>query len=174
MRQIMDKAKRNNTLTCVLFIIYIVALTWIILFKLHFSFAEISRIRTINLIPFQGSDAIGANEIYNILFFMPLGIYICMLKTEWLFIKKVAAIFCLSLSFEIAQYLFAIGRTDIADLLCNTLGGLIGIGIYELIFIILKHKTNKILNVVALVFTICIVSFFVLLITHAIPLRIQL
>lgn len=169
----MDKAKRNNTLTCILFIIYVLALIWIVLFKLHFSFAEIDRVRDINLIPFQDSAAIGANEIYNILFFIPFGIYICMLKNKRFFIKA-AIIFCLSLSFEIIQFIFAIGRTDITDLLCNTLGGIIGIGIYELVFKILKCRTNKVLNIIALVLTVGILLFFVLLITHAIPLRFQL
>ena len=77
----MVKAKRNDTLTLLLFIIYLLVLIWIIIFKLHFSFAEMDRIRIINLTPFQNSG-IGANEIYNILFFIPFGIYICMLKTN--------------------------------------------------------------------------------------------
>lgn len=170
----MDKAKRNNTLTFILFIIYVLGLIWIILFKLHFSFAEIDMVRNINLIPFQGFTAIGANEIYNVLFFIPLGIYICMLKNKWLFIIKVTIIFGLSLSFEIIQYIFAIGRTDITDLLCNTLGGITGIGIYALSFKILKNRTNKVINIVALVLTVCISIFFALLVTDSTPLRIRL
>jgi glycopeptide antibiotics resistance protein len=170
----MDKAKRNNTLTLVLFIVYILTLIWIILFKLHFSFAEIDRVSIINLIPFQGLTAIGANEIYNIVFFIPFGIYICMLKNKWSFIIKVIIIFCLSLSFEIVQFIFAIGRSDITDLLCNTLGGITGIGIYALSFKILKNKTNKVLNIVFLVLTVCILLFFALLVTHSLPLIINL
>lgn len=168
----MDKAKRNNTLTFLLFIIYVLLLIWIILFKLHFSVAEMDRIRIINLNPFQG--AIGANEIYNILFFIPLGIYICILKNKWVFIKKVILILCSSLLFEILQFVFAIGRSDITDLLCNTLGGVIGIGIYEFLSRILKSKTNKVINFVLMVLTVCILLFFVLLITHIIPLRFNL
>ena len=89
----MDQDKRNNTLTFLLFIVYVLTLIWIVLFKLHFSFAEMDRVRNINLIPFQGFTAIGANEIYNILFFIPLGIYIYMLKNKCAFIKKVIIIF---------------------------------------------------------------------------------
>jgi len=170
----MDKVKRNSNLTFVLFIIYVLTLIWIILFKLHFSFAEMDRVRMINLIPFQGSAAIGANEIYNVLFFIPLGIYICMLKNKWFFIKKVIIILCLSLSFEILQFIFAVGRTDITDLLCNTLGGITGIGIYALLFKVLKNRTNKVLNIVALLLTVCILLFFALLLTHSIPLIMNL
>ena len=143
----MDKTKRNDTLTFLLFIIYGLVLIWIILFKLHFSFAGMDRVRIINLIPFQGSG-IGANEIYNVLFFIPFGIYICMLKSKWSFIKKVIIIFSLSLSFEVIQFIFAIGRTDVTDLLCNTLGGITGIGIYELLSKMLKNRTNKVMNMV--------------------------
>ncbi len=164
----MDKAKRNNTITFSLFIIYILVLIWIVLFKLHFSFAEMDRIRTINPIPFQGSG-IGANEVYNILFFIPYGIYICMLKRQWSFIKKVIIILCFSLSFEILQYIFAVGRTDITDLLCNMLGGIIGVGIYGLLFRIIKYKTNNVLNIVLLLLTVCILLFFALLVTHSLP-----
>lgn len=170
----MDKAKRSSALTFILFMIYVLVLIWIVLFKLHFSFAEMDRARNINLIPFQEIPLIGANEIYNILFFIPFGIYICMLKNKWSFIKKVIMILCFSLSFEILQFVFAIGRTDITDLLCNALGGITGIGIYELSSKILKNRTNKIINIVLLILTVCIVLFFALLITDSLPLRIRL
>jgi len=132
------------------------------------------RVRNINLIPFQGSDGIGANVIYNTLFFIPFGIYISMLKNKWSFILIVIIILCLSLSFEILQYIFAIGRTDATDLLCNVLGGIIGIGIYELLLRILKLRINKVLSIVLLVLTVCILLFFALLITHSLPLRFNL
>jgi glycopeptide antibiotics resistance protein len=170
----MDKAKRNNTLTLILFIVYVLTLIWIILFKLHFSFAEMDRVRNINPIPFQGSAFIDANQIYNTLFFIPFGIYISMLKNKWSFIIKVIIILGFSLSFEILQFIFAIGRTDITDLLCNTLGGITGIGIYELLFKILKSKTNKVMNIILLVLTVCILLFFALLLTHSLPFIINL
>jgi glycopeptide antibiotics resistance protein len=169
----MDKTKRNDTLTLLLFIIYLLVLIWIIFFKLHFSFAEMDRIRIINLIPFQDSG-LGANEIYNILFFIPFGIYISMLKNKWSFIIKVIIILCYSLSFEILQFIFAIGRTDVTDLLCNTLGGITGIGIYELSFKLFKNRTNKVMNIILLVLTVCTLLFFALLLTHSIPLIINL
>ena len=169
----MDKAKQNYRLTFFLFIIYGLVLIWIILFKLHFSFAEMDRVRIINLIPFQGSG-IGANEVYNVLFFIPFGTYICMLKNKWSFLRKVMIILCLSLSFEIVQFIFAIGRTDVTDLICNTVGGIIGIGIYELFHKLLKNRAEKILNVVLLVLTVCILLFFALLVTHSLPFMINL
>jgi glycopeptide antibiotics resistance protein len=131
------------------------------------------RVRMINLIPFQGSG-IGANEIYNTLFFIPLGIYICMLKDKWSFIMKMIIILCFSLFFESFQFIFAIGRTDVTDLLCNTVGGITGIGIYGLLDKMLKNRTNKVMNMVLLVLTVVILLFFTLLVTHSLPLRINL
>ncbi|WP_333650139.1 VanZ family protein [Lacrimispora sp.] len=160
------KSKERNTLTIVLFIVYILLLTGVILFKLPFYSEKISDgIRVINLIPFQGSfDENGVillrEIIQNILIFIPLGIYIYMIKYEWSFMKKVLPIMGLSLSFELIQFIFAIGRTDVTDLLDNTLGGIIGIGMSAVIFKIFKNHTVKIVNMLALVLTVCVVLRF--------------
>lgn len=163
----MSKEKKN-TLTIVLFIIYVLALIWIILLKLQFSFTEIDRVRSINLIPLQGSVIINGivslNEIFdNIIVFIPFGIYINMLKNKWSFIQKVLPIISVSLTFEVLQFIFAIGRTDITDLLGNTLGGIIGIFIYAVLLKIFKNKTIKIINTVALILTVCALALITLL-----------
>ena len=163
----MSKEKKN-TLTIVLFMIYVLALIWIILLKLQFSFTEIDRVRSINLIPLQGSVIINGivslNEIFdNIIVFIPFGIYINMLKNKWSFIQKVLPIISVSLTFEVLQFIFAIGRTDITDLLGNTLGGIIGIFIYAVLLKIFKNKTIKIINTVALISTVCALAFITLL-----------
>jgi len=163
----MSKEKKN-TLTIVLFMIYVLALIWIILLKLQFSFTEIDRVRSINLIPLQGSVIINGivslNEIFdNIIVFIPFGIYINMLKNKWSFIQKVLPIISVSLTFEVLQFIFAIGRTDITDLLGNTLGGIIGIIIYAVLLRIFKNKTIKIINTVALILTVCALALITLL-----------
>lgn len=149
----------NKKLTFVLFIIYVLALIWLVLFKLQFSFDQIDRVRVINMIPLNKSVFF---EVYNnIRIFVPLGIYICMLKSKWSFMKKLLSIIGFTLAFEIIQFVFAIGRSDITDILANTLGGTIGIGIYELLFKILKHRTNKFINILALVLTSCVMFFII-------------
>lgn len=152
------KSEKRNTLTLVLFVIYLLALTWLILFKLQFSIPVTKEGRVVNLIPLLGS--FGDNGVIrfaeirvDILAFIPFGIYICMLKVKWPFAKKVLATVVLTLAFEITQFIFAIGRADITDVLSNTLGGIIGIGIYALLSKVLKGRTNKVLNVLAAVFT---------------------
>ncbi|MFX4262501.1 VanZ family protein [Pelotomaculum propionicicum] len=166
------KSEKRNTLTLVLFAIYLLALTWLILFKLQFSIAVMDEGRIINLIPLLGSfdynGVIRFSEIrVNILAFIPLGIYICMLKAPWSFVKKILTIVGLTLTFEIIQFIFAIGRADITDVLGNTLGGIIGIGIYALLSRVLKGRTNKVINVLAAVFTIlALLLVALLLISH--------
>ena len=162
------KSKKQNKLTIALLLVYILLLIGVILFKLPFNSAGTERIRVINLIPLYGSfddnGVILFSEItYNILLFIPLGIYICMLKSGWPFMKKALMIIGLSLTFEVIQFIFAIGRTDITDILSNTLGGIIGIGIYALLFKTFKIKTVKIVNVLMLTITICVVLCFAFL-----------
>lgn len=158
--------EKRSTLTIALFVIYMLLLAGIVLFKLPFYSEKISDgIRVINLIPFQGSfDDSGAiifGEIRdNILIFIPFGIYICMLKTKLSFAKIFVAIIGLSLLFEVIQFIFAMGRTDITDIINNTLGGLIGIGIYALLFKIFKNRTVQVINILALVVTACVVVRF--------------
>jgi glycopeptide antibiotics resistance protein len=80
-----------------------------------------------------------------------------MIKLNWSFWKKIISIAGVSLLFELLQFVFAIGGTDITDFISNTLGGVAGIGFYIVFSKILKKKTNKILNILALIGTICIV-----------------
>lgn len=100
-------------LTYVLFAISLLALIWLILFKLPFSVPVTKEGRVINLIPLLGSfDDSGAFRFAevrnNILTFLPLEIYIFMLKAKWPFVKKVLAMVALPLVFEITPFIFAI------------------------------------------------------------------
>lgn len=158
----MENKKKHN-LTMILFIIYFFILIWILLFKMSFSFNELYRSRSINIIPFAGSIMVNgklyiSEIINNILVFVPVGIYTCMLKQEWSILKKVSVAFFISLAVEVLQFILAIGATDITDLIGNTIGGIIGIGIFYLFAKALKNKTIKILNILASIATVGLVS----------------
>jgi len=166
-KQSIMKPNKQNALATVLFVIYLLVLTGIVLFKLPFRFEFSDGIRAINLIPFQGSFAENGvlllrDFFYNILVFIPLGVYISMLKGDWPFVKKALPAIALSFAFEALQFIFAIGRSDVTDLIGNTLGGVIGIGFYALLFRIFKNscRINMIVNVFALALTVCAVSRF--------------
>ena len=167
----MKQNPKYNRLTAALFVIYLRLVTWIILFKLQFSLSEFGRFRSINLIPFAGSLIVNGkvrlSEIFeNILVFVPVGIYLSMLRSDLSFLKRTALIAGYSLLLETLQYILAVGATDITDLIDNTLGGIIGIGLYAGAgrLIRQKDKLDKILKFLAAAGTVCLCALILILI----------
>ena len=163
----MKKKKRAgiNCFVPFLFAIYMLLLVWIILFKLQLSIHELATVRNINLIPFHYENEIGMNfhlkeVLENIGIFIPFGIYLCMLKNEPDFKKEFILIFSTSLILEIFQYIRAIGGTDITDLITNTCGGMIGIGLYWSATKIFrgKKRADTVITVVAAIVTVVVVG----------------
>lgn len=160
----MFKSKKQKNFSIIVFGIYLVLLIWLILFKFSININELGHIRNINLIPFQDSMVINGHLeireiIYNVLVFVPLGVYISIFNQKWSFTKKIIPCFCLSFFFETAQFVFAIGASDITDLIGNTLGGIIGIVLYGLFVKIFKKKHITVINVLG-----AIIEFFAVLI----------
>lgn len=160
----------NRRLTVGLFVFYLVALSWIVLLKMEFSIQSLGRFRGINLIPFAGSalanGRIDWTEIgNNILIFIPFGIYLSMLKEAWPVLLKLIAVFCASLALEVLQYVFAFGASDITDLIGNTLGGVIGIALYQVLLLLVRDrgKTNRVFQTAALTGTVLATAFLALL-----------
>lgn len=124
-----------------LFAVYLVFLLWVVLFKLSYDPFGVIRdfqTRSLNLIPFVHS--LRGEMISNILAFIPFGVMLGVTFKELTFKHKIASIFAFSLVVEIIQYVLAIGVTDITDLIMNTLGGLVGISLYDLVT---KHTNYK-------------------------------
>ncbi len=65
-----------------------------------------------------------------------------MLKQEWSIIKKISVGFFISSGIEVLQFVLAIGATDITDLIGNTLGGIVGIGVFYLYGMHLRPLLN--------------------------------
>ncbi len=156
------KKKRNFLVPC-LFIVYMVLLVWIILFKLQFSVSEIDKIRSINLIPFHYENEIGMNfhlkeVLENAAIFIPFGIYLCMFKFEWSVKAKFIIILVISLLFEITQYILAVGRTDVTDLITNTCGGMAGVALYWLAIKVFRNRkqVDLIITILATVVTVVV------------------
>lgn len=142
--------------TKLLFTIYLIALVWIILFKLSLSFGELGNIRSINLIPFNESlvinNKINFSEIMmNVVIFIPLGIYAGILCKKWSVASKISLFFLISLLCEIFQYILGVGASDITDIINNTVGGILGLVIYMGIVKIFKDqlKAQKFINILA-------------------------
>lgn len=164
--------RRINKITNILFVIYIIILFEIIVFKLEVPFSNMGHLRSINLVPYKESliinGAIDFSEIFkNILIFIPLGIYLEMLFREWTFAKKVMVIMGVTFACEISQFIMGIGATDITDIINNTVGGIIGLLAIKLLIRVFKNNKDRVymfVNIVATVVTVCMVTLLSLLI----------
>lgn len=158
----------KKKVTAAIFFVYLILLVWLVLFKLSFDISELSRMRSINLIPFRGSGLtqtrVGIKEVlYNVIVFVPFGVYLSMWKPEWKILKRVGSILAVSFLFEVLQFVFAIGVSDITDLLGNTLGGIIGIGILAVLQKLLRTKTAFVINLLAAIVMALVLGFYIFL-----------
>lgn len=159
----------QQRITKILFAVYFVILTWIILFKMGTSIETLPHIRNVNLIPYGQSAIVNgridmSEIIYNGVAFIPVGIYVAMLGRNWSFGKKILPAVGISLLYEILQYVFAIGSTDITDLINNTIGGIFGILITMLFSMMLKERAYKVLNILAIIGTVLLAGLLMILI----------
>lgn len=166
-------------ITLALFAVYLIALMWILLFKMGVRFSYMGN-RELNLIPFReyvlyDGKIDRAGTILNILIFIPLGIYIVILKTNWSIATKILTCFLLSFAIESLQYLLAIGAFDITDVITNTSGGIIGLAIYYLLQKMLNSnlKAHKLINILAGAGTLFMIVLLLLLKMNMLPVRYQ-
>lgn len=159
--------------TKVLFIIYLIALIWIIVFKFNVPFLRLGYMRSINLIPFNRfliiNGEIDFREIImNVVIFMPLGIYSGILFRKWTIGKKIFLFFLISFICEAFQFILGIGASDITDIINNTLGGIIGLLIYKGIEKISKdsNKAQKFINIIATIGTTSMILLLALLVIY--------
>ena len=168
----MKENNKTNKLTNVLFIIYLIALFWILLFKLGVRFSYMEK-RNVNLIPFGKIDV--SEIILNVVIFVPLGIYAGVLFKRWVFVKKLVFFFLISLMFEVLQLIFRIGAFDITDIITNILGGIIGLLIFEAIEKLFNNsvKSQKFITIIAAIGTALMISLLLLLKLNMLPIRYQ-
>lgn len=171
-------SKREHVLTWVIFGIYLFVLSWLILFKLADSIDKIPHMRGMNLIPFYYKEKDGINlshslihfrEVFdNILLFIPAGYYVMVLTRKQNFFTGSIRCFALSFLFETLQFVFALGISDITDLITNTCGGIIGIGMFVLFRKLFKDKHLLIVNCIGGVMELSgIALLFLLIITNS-------
>lgn len=157
-----EKLLRHKRVTSILFIVYFLLLTWIIVFKMELSMSNLVAERSINFIPFKESAIVNgrisfSEIINNAIVFIPIGVFTAMLADNLKFIKMAAVPFGISLFYEITQYIFAVGACDITDLINNTLGGIVGILIFKLRRKVLGDKAFKVVNIFSIICVVLIV-----------------
>ena len=168
----MKENNKTNKLTNVLFIIYLIVLFWILLFKLGVRFSYMEN-RNVNLLPFGKIDV--AEIILNVVIFVPLGIYAGVLFKRWGFVKKLFFFFVISLMFEGLQFIFRVGAFDITDIITNVLGGLIGSLVFEAIQKLFNNsvRSQKFITIIAAIGTVLMISLLLLLKLNMLPIRYQ-
>ncbi len=126
----------------ILFIIYIIYLIWAVLFKFSFSYAEIPfRRQSVNLNPLfmlngpRVSQVFIREKLMNILIFIPFGTYLYLLGSRR-FLPNFLVMLLTSVLFEIIQYAFSLGTCDIADIITNAFGGVVGYMLAKMTFAI--------------------------------------
>ena len=160
---------KSKKITVGLLIFYLAALSWIIIFKMAFSAMELPHIISINLIPFGESVIINGKMdfgeiIQNLLAFIPFGILICVLWEKKSLLKQFFPIICTSILFEVIQYVFAVGASDITDVLMNSAGGLLGIGTAVLVEKLSEKHWVRIINILSLTGAVLLGALIVMLI----------
>jgi glycopeptide antibiotics resistance protein len=161
--------KKTKTFLIILLAVYSAALTWIILFKMAVRLDDVGfgTVRAWNLIPFRYSEETSfhlTEVLENVIAFVPLGVYLGMLKTgAWKAILIGAAA---SVTLEALQFALGIGAADVTDVITNTAGTAIGVGIYLLLTRIFKNreKLDKTLVIVCGAATVVMIVLIMLLI----------
>jgi glycopeptide antibiotics resistance protein len=135
----MSGTSKVSFLSATLFAAYLLILLWLVLFKLSYDPYAVIRdfqTRSLNLIPF--AYARNSEMIANVVAFIPFGVMLGVNFRQGAFRYKIAVIFAFSVAVEIIQYCFAIGATDITDIIMNTLGGFLGLAGY----VVVSRQTN--------------------------------
>ncbi len=90
-----------------------------------------------------------SNVLGNIVIFVPLGIYFPLFNHKAKRIQTVLWVFLFSAIVESIQYIFRLGIGDIDDIILNVFGGVIGLGLYQMLWVMFKDR-NKVRNIIAI------------------------
>ena len=150
------KKHRHRILGAVLFVLYLVLLTYFLFFAEEMGRSPDARAEySYNLTLFKeirrfllyrnilGWRAVFLNIFGNVLAFMPFGFFLPVIwvRTRHWYITVLLS-FAMSLLVETMQLVGKVGSFDVDDLLLNTLGGMAGYGLYRL-FVRYYHQRNQ-------------------------------
>jgi glycopeptide antibiotics resistance protein len=146
--------KRNITKRIILGmgIAYLMFLIWAILWKCGTPFTSDGTQRTINLLPLSGNTSWELQ--FNIAVFIPFGFFLSACSSKPKFLRLIVTTLLLSFAFEGIQFALAIGRSDITDLLMNTLGGLIGIAAFYVLSKLFERNGQRVIFIVCILLTL--------------------
>lgn len=151
-----------------LYFVYLAFVVWVILLKFNITPADLPHLRNINLILYGDSGIINGQLdvrelVENILIFVPFGVYAGMLVKERSWWKVILAGAGFSLILETLQYVFAIGASDITDVINNTLGAALGMFLWKGFHRIAGERSFMIAQVTATIGTVGMIGMSALL-----------
>ncbi|MFC8733966.1 VanZ family protein [Luteimicrobium sp. NPDC057192] len=137
-----------------LFGVYLVLLVWLVLWKLDVPWVGSGARRTVKLVPFVATDQNGPSKpsevLGNVLVFVPFGVYLGLLAPRrawwWTWARALGVVALTSAALEAAQYVLAVGSTDVSDVLANTAGGVAGLVVVALVRLVLRGRTAAVLT----------------------------
>ena len=116
--------------------------------------------------PFVASESGGPSEpwevLANVVLFVPFGCYLRLLAPAWSWWSAAGVFAASSLSLEAAQYVLAVGSSDLTDVIVNTAGGLAGFGLLPVMRRRLRPRT------VVVMIRACAAGTVILLVTSAV------
>jgi glycopeptide antibiotics resistance protein len=129
-----QRSHKVKSLSKILLVFYLLILLWLVLFKFSLNVSSVFdyQMRSLNLIPFADSSRDDLREmIYNCVVFIPFGLLLSVNLKRATFWRRLAFVCIFSLAAEMIQFVFAIGITDITDVITNTFGGFLGLILYD-------------------------------------------
>lgn len=142
-----DHRRRRALVT--LFVVYLALLTWVVLWKLEIPEVGSSG-RHVKLVPFVAGEGYAASQpmevLGNLVLFVPFGVYLALLVRRWSLAAVVLASGATSATFEVAQYVLAVGSTDVSDVISNTGGGVIGWAVVALCRAGLGRRAGRVMT----------------------------
>ena len=118
--------------TVVFLILYLVVLVSVCLLSEVYGRTEMQIMRFYTYRELVGMEAFVLNLFGNVIAFVPFGFMMPILKMKYRYSKRVIGMtFFLSLTVECIQLLTRVGSFDVDDLILNTLGGVLGFGMFH-------------------------------------------
>ena len=171
-------------LSLVIFCIYIVLLVWVIMFKCnlinsikdtytYFKEFTLKERFMFYLVPFKDYfegpflsqlDTIIEDDILNVLFFLPLGIYTTFFFKKYRILKTIGIGISLSMFFELFQLFSLIGSFSTKDIITNTLGAVLG---YLFTILVYRKKNHSIKIMILNILSIIVICIFVPVVCYA-------
>jgi glycopeptide antibiotics resistance protein len=168
-----EPSRGRRGLLYLLFALYLVLLTWIVMWKLEVPYIGEGELRQIKLVPFAPSACDGASEpsevVANVLLFLPFGLYLGLLAPTWQWWKAAGLVAGASLALEVAQYAVAAGSSDVTDLITNTTGGIAGLSL--LVLVRRRLGTRTIASMTRVCAIVTVLALLAIAILVASPLR---